>query len=86
MASAARAIGPAVGGTLWSISIQNNFIFLNFIFAIVLLLVTQYLGYYLPDTLDHPREASPMDNTLPKKDLSVKLDADDLHVDVCSQP
>jgi hypothetical protein len=45
----ARAVGPAVGGLLWSISLHTNFIFTNFLGCAVLLVICQCLNYQLPD-------------------------------------
>lgn len=53
LASAARCIGPAVGGALWSLSVRSHFIFLNFIFVQFLLIGAAILGCYLPSSIDY---------------------------------
>jgi cyanate permease len=45
----ARAIGPGIGGILWSLAMQYNFIFMNFIGCVVMLIVCQSLNCLLPD-------------------------------------
>jgi hypothetical protein len=57
-AAAARSIGPAIGGAMWSISVRNRFIFMNFIVASSVLLATQYIAYLLPDSLDYQKKPS----------------------------
>lgn len=53
LASAARCIGPAVGGALWSLSVRTHFIFLNFIFVQFLLIGAVIIGSYLPLAIDY---------------------------------
>ena len=53
LASAARCIGPAIGGALWSLSVRTHFIFLNFIFVQFLLSGAVILGLYLPLSIDY---------------------------------
>ena len=48
IASLSRAIGPTLGGILWSFSIEYKIIFLNFIGAIVLILICQILNCHIP--------------------------------------
>ena len=55
-AAAARSIGPAIGGAMWSISVKNKFIFMNFMIASAVLLITQYIAYMLPDSLDFQKK------------------------------
>ena len=43
----ARAVGPALGGLLWSLSRQFNFIFANFIGVATLLLISQILDSHI---------------------------------------
>jgi cyanate permease len=45
----ARAIGPALGGILWSLSQKNHFIFTNFIVCAFLLSLCQLLNCFLPE-------------------------------------
>ena len=51
IASLSRAIGPTLGGILWSFSIEYKIIFLNFVGAIVLILICQILNCHIP----HPK-------------------------------
>lgn len=53
LASAARCIGPAIGGALWSLSVRSHFIFFNFIFVQLLLLWAVIMGSYLPPSIDY---------------------------------
>jgi hypothetical protein len=53
LASAARCIGPAIGGALWSLSVRSHFIFLNFIFVQLLLVWAVIMGSYLPPSIDY---------------------------------
>lgn len=53
LASAARCIGPAIGGALWSLSVRSNFIFLNFIFVQFLLICAVVMGSFLPSSIDY---------------------------------
>jgi MFS family permease len=52
LAALARAIGPALGGMLWSMSIKNHFVFLNFIGVSVLLCCCGLLNRQLPNSID----------------------------------
>lgn len=56
MSSLARSVGPALGGALWSLSVKFDFIFLNFIIAVAILVLCQILGRFLPVSLDYSRE------------------------------
>lgn len=53
LASAARCIGPAIGGALWSLSVRTHFIFLNFFFVQFLLIGAIIMGSYLPPMIDY---------------------------------
>jgi hypothetical protein len=53
LASAARCLGPAIGGALWSLSVRSHFIYLNFIFVQFLLLWAVFMGSYLPVAIDY---------------------------------
>jgi hypothetical protein len=44
MASAARAIGPATGGALWSLSLAAGNVYLNFILVLLLLASCQWMN------------------------------------------
>lgn len=48
IAALSRAIGPALGGVLWSFSIEEEMIFLNFVGAVCLLIICQILNCQLP--------------------------------------
>lgn len=52
IAAGARAIGPAAGGFLWSLSVHVHFVFINFICAIFIFLLMQYIVSLLPDSID----------------------------------
>lgn len=51
MASIARAVGPAVGGALWSVGTVTSFIYINFIALTVLTVATLVFSLYLPRSL-----------------------------------
>ena len=55
-AALARAIGPALGGALWSIGTIHPFIFLNFIMIGVIYAICLIIDYYLPLSLDHGKQ------------------------------
>lgn len=56
MAAFARAIGPALGGIFWSLSIRNHFVLFNFIITAVVMLIAYYLNYLLPKSIDMKRK------------------------------
>ena len=58
----ARAIGPALGGILWSLSVKFSMIVLNFIGACILLIICQLLNSQLPDPKPRLRSASDISN------------------------
>eukprot|EP01041_Mallomonas_annulata_P003155 gene3155-6211_t len=51
-ASFARAIGPALGGALWSLGVAYSFVFTNFLAVVLLLLMCLLLNARLPASLD----------------------------------
>jgi MFS family permease len=53
--SAARALGPALGGCLWSLSVHSHFVFLNFLLVAALYLCSERLNGSLPLRLDHQK-------------------------------
>ena len=53
VAAAARAIGPAAGGALWSLSTSCGFVYLNFILAGLSFVACTIITAYLPRTLEH---------------------------------
>ena len=57
LASLARAIGPALGGMLWSIAIQRHFLFLNFLSVVILLICSGMLNRQLPNSIDHKKKS-----------------------------
>lgn len=59
----ARAVGPALGGILWSISVSHDVIFLNFVGGSVLLIICQLLNSQLPDPKPRLRSASDVSTT-----------------------
>lgn len=56
LASLARAFGPALGGLLWSVSIQQKFVFLNFLSVVAILAVSAVINRLLPDSIDHKKK------------------------------
>eukprot|EP01034_Spumella_vulgaris_P024805 gene24805-31186_t len=52
MAALTRAVGPALGGMLWSLSIQNDFVFFNFIATGCTLIVCLAINHQLGTSLD----------------------------------
>lgn len=62
LASAARCIGPAIGGALWSLSVRTHFIFLNFIFVQFLLIGAVIIGSYLPVEIDYGDDVEVINN------------------------
>jgi hypothetical protein len=53
MASAARCIGPAIGGALWSLGVRINFLFLNFFVICLLLVLAIFISYRMPLSIDY---------------------------------
>merc|ERR1712216_567486 len=67
----ARAIGPALGGMLWSISRNYNFIFVNFIGAASLLTISQILDCHVsPPRSEAKKQASQGGNGVGEEDTS----------------
>ena len=56
LAALARAIGPAFGGFLWSVSIKSKFVFLNFIGVSMLLVICFFVNRQLPDAIDFKKK------------------------------
>eukprot|EP01040_Poterioochromonas_malhamensis_P013269 gene13269-14574_t len=56
LAALARAIGPAIGGMLWSISTELHFIFLNFISVIFIFFLCGYVNRLLPPSIDFKKK------------------------------
>jgi hypothetical protein len=56
LAALARAIGPALGGAMWSISTKHHFVWLNFIVICCSFLVCLYLNQLLPASLDFKKK------------------------------
>jgi len=52
LASLTRALGPAAGGFLWSLSTHHHFVFLNFIGASLLFMLCTFINRLLPRSLD----------------------------------
>lgn len=61
LAALARAVGPAAGGALWSLSLQIHFVSLNFLVASLALISCQYLNFSLPDSLNYTKVAEAVD-------------------------
>lgn len=58
LGSLARAVGPALGGALWSIGTSHQMVFLNFLFTSALMMSCLLLSNRLPSSLDHQRPRS----------------------------
>ena len=56
MAALARAIGPALGGALWSLSVHHHFVYLNFIVTALAFCFCLYLNQLLPASLDFKKQ------------------------------
>jgi MFS family permease len=56
LAALSRGAGPAIGGLLWSFSVSLNFVYLNFIAMVSMLLLNLYLGDLLPVSLDYKKQ------------------------------
>lgn len=52
LAAVSRGLGPAIGGFLWSISVSVNFVYLNFMAMVCMLLLNIYIGNLIPISLD----------------------------------
>lgn len=60
VAAGARAIGPAAGGMLWSLSAHLHFISMNFICAVGIFLLMHRIVQQLPASIDCAKtEAAP---------------------------
>jgi MFS family permease len=57
LAAAARAIGPALGGLLWSLSTRFHFVFLNFIMIIFIFFLCGYMNRLLPPSIDFKKKS-----------------------------
>ena len=55
IAALARAVGPALGGAFWSVSLRHDFVFLNFLLAAACLAACQVGVSLLPASLDRRR-------------------------------
>eukprot|EP00607_Mallomonas_marina_P003639 CAMPEP_0182423750 /NCGR_PEP_ID=MMETSP1167-20130531/9841_1 /TAXON_ID=2988 /ORGANISM="Mallomonas Sp, Strain CCMP3275" /LENGTH=715 /DNA_ID=CAMNT_0024603009 /DNA_START=309 /DNA_END=2453 /DNA_ORIENTATION=- len=51
-AALARAVGPALGGVLWSVGVMYHFLFLNFFGVIFCFLLLLYVNSWIPPSLD----------------------------------
>mmetsp|Transcript_22034 Transcript_22034/g.30258 ORF Transcript_22034/g.30258 Transcript_22034/m.30258 type:complete len:502 (+) Transcript_22034:3-1508(+) len=51
LASLSRAVGPAIGGALWSISMHYHFVFLNFIATSAVLVACVIINRQLPESI-----------------------------------
>jgi len=56
LAALARAVGPALGGALWSVSTRHHFVYLNFIVAALSFLFCLYLNQLLPASIDFKKK------------------------------
>lgn len=56
MASAARCLGPAIGGLVWSLSVRIHFLFLNFIVVSILLVIAIMLGEQMSPSVDYAKK------------------------------
>ncbi len=93
MASAARCIGPAVGGLVWSLGVRFHFLFLNFIVVAFLLVICIILGYYLPTSLDYAKKdqhlliakKSSTDDGADYNSLPFNEDNEDISDEMCAE-
>jgi hypothetical protein len=51
----ARAVGPALGGLLWSFSMSHNTVYLSFIAMIMCFAVCLAINVHMPLSLDHKK-------------------------------
>ncbi len=52
VAATARAVGPALGGVIWSISLRHEVVFANFAATAFVLLICEYIVFQIPATID----------------------------------
>lgn len=52
VAAAARSVGPALGGVLWSISTRLHFLYINFLLSMSIFLLMHYVALKLNPTID----------------------------------
>lgn len=52
VAAAARSVGPALGGLLWSLSTRIHFLYINFLLSMSIFLLMYYVAQKLPTTID----------------------------------
>ncbi len=55
VAAAARSIGPALGGLLWSLSVKIHFLYINFVVTVFIFLIMHAIGYRLPPSIDYAK-------------------------------
>lgn len=76
LASLARAVGPALGGAMWSVSSAAGFTFLNFIIVCIVYIGAILLNRSLPLALDHnkvkKKRSSVPDELLMQKEAVTK--------------
>jgi hypothetical protein len=73
VAAAARAIGPAAGGALWSLSTSWGFVYLNFILAGLSFVACTIITAYLPRTLEHKPGAKLGDEDAEEAPLGIPM-------------
>jgi hypothetical protein len=56
VAAAARSIGPALGGALWSLSVKMHFLSINFIASMLIFLCMHLISYMLPTSIDSAKQ------------------------------
>ena len=52
VAAMARAVGPALGGVIWSVSLQHGVVFANFTATALILVLCEWIAFQLPDSID----------------------------------
>jgi MFS family permease len=78
-AAAARAIGPAIGGILWSCSVKMHFMFLNFFSAIVIFFVCGYINRLLPPSIDYKKKKKSANPQEDEEDEESHIDGGLMH-------
>jgi hypothetical protein len=51
-----RAIGPAIGGVMWSLAMKLRFVYMNFIVVVLILMLSQYMDSCLPLSLNRKKQ------------------------------
>jgi MFS family permease len=57
LASAARALGPLLGGVGWSLGVSTGLVYLNFVIIVAVLLMGEWISLSIPLTIDTKKES-----------------------------